>query len=104
MSEQRIPAEASHVSEFIQEELDARGWSRQDVYDRLGYDKVDCCAFDLLMEVKDRNMLMSEREDKALQDLFGLNDPGLFIRLHDAWRNHPSTIAESNVVTFRKPL
>jgi hypothetical protein len=96
----RTPAEAFHLSEFLQEEMDARGWDRTDVYERLGYDKTDCCAFDLLMDVHDKNMLMGEREDQALRDVFGVGDPGFFIRLYDAWRTHPSTVSESNVVKF----
>jgi hypothetical protein len=90
-SEKRIPAEAFHLSELLQDEMDARGWTRQDVYQRMGFDKVDCCAFDLLMEVKDPNLLMGEREAKSLADAFEIDDPGFFVRLHDAWRNHPST-------------
>ena len=98
----RIPAEAFHLSEMLQEEMDARGWTRQDVYDRLGYDSVDCCAFDLLMEVKDKNLLMGKREAQALADAFGIDDPEFFIRMHEAWRLHPSTQAlpDCNVVPF----
>jgi hypothetical protein len=101
MSKERIPAEVFHISEIIQDEMDARGWTRADVYERLGYDKVDCCAFDLLMDVRDKNLLMGQREDQALQDAFGINDPGFFIRLYYAWRTHPSTVTENNVVPFR---
>lgn len=99
MSE-RVPAEAFHISEFIQDEMNARGWSRDDVYERLGYDARDCLAFDLMMDVKDKDILMSRREDQALQDVFGITDPGFFTRLYDAWRVHPSTVTtvKSNVV------
>lgn len=100
MTDERIPAEAFHISEMIQDEMDARGWTRHDVYERLGYDSKDCCAFDLLMDVRDKNMLMSRREDQALQDVFGIDDPGFFIRCYDVWRTHPSTKEESNIVKF----
>lgn len=98
---ERIPAGAFHISEMLQEEMDARGWTRQTVYERLGYDKVDCLAFDLLMDVKDKNLLMGAREAQALSDAFGIDDPGFFIRMHEAWRTHPSTQAmeETNVMT-----
>lgn len=98
MTEPFIPAEAFHISEMLQEEMDARGWTRQDVYEGMGYDAIDCCAFDLLMDVRDKNMLMSEREAKALAAAFGMDDPGFFIRYYDAWRTHPSTTDEGNIV------
>ena len=96
-----FPNYTVHVSEFIQEELDARGWTRQDVYDRLGYDKSDCCAFDILMDVKDKNILMDEKLSKGLGYVFTV-DPDLFLRLHEAWRTHPLTQAlpDSNVTPF----
>lgn len=99
-----VPAEATHVSEFIREELEARGWSRQEVYERLGYDKIDCCAFDLLMDVHDRNLLMDKKLSEGLGDVFTV-DADLFQRLHDAWRNHPTTVATaaaSNIVSFKQ--
>lgn len=97
MAEQFVPAEATHVSEFIQEELDARGWTRQEVYDRLGYDKSDCCAFDLLMDVRDAGILMDKKLSEGPGYVFTV-DPDLFLNLHEAWRTHPSTPATSNVV------
>lgn len=102
MADKLAPAEAFHISEMLQEEMDARGWTRHDVYERLGYDSVDCCAFDFLMEVRDKNLLMGNREAQALSDVFGIDDPGFFIRYYDAWRTHPSTTDESNIVKFEK--
>ena len=101
MAEPFIPAEAFHVSEFIQEELDARGWTRQEVYDRLGYDTSDCCAFDILMDVKDKNILMDKKLSEGLGYVFTV-DPDLFLNLHESWRTHPLTQAlpDSNVTPF----
>ena len=98
MTENFIAAEATHVSEFIQEELDARGWTHQQVYERLGYDKVDCCAFDLLMAVHDKNLLMDKKLSEGLGYVFTV-DPDLFLRLHESWRTHPS-VGGSNIVQF----
>lgn len=99
----RVPAEAFHLSEVLQEEMDARGWTRQTVYERMGYDKVDCLSFDLLMDVRDKNMLMGEREAQALSDAFGIDDPAFFMRMHEAWRTHPSTVeSDSNVVPLKR--
>lgn len=95
-----MSADVSHISEMLQDEMNARGWSRQDVYERLGYDSTDCSAFDLLMDVHDKNHLMSKREDQALADAFGIDDPGFFIRVYDAWRTHPDTQDQSNIVKF----
>jgi len=67
----------------------------------LGYDSTDCCAFDLLMDVRDKNMLMGPREAQALSDAFGIDDPAFFIRYYDAWRTHPSTKDESNIVKLK---
>lgn len=99
MTEKFVPSEATHVSEFIQEELDARGWTRQEVYERLGYDKLDCCAFDLLMEVQDKGLLMDKKLSEGLGYVFTV-DPNLFLNLHEAWRTHPSTTVVSNVIPF----
>ncbi len=100
MSEPFIPAEATHVSEFIQEELEARGWTRDQVYERLGYDASDCLAFELIMDVKDKNILMDEKLSKGLAYVFTVDDD-LFRRLHEAWRTHPSTPdGTSNIVKF----
>lgn len=100
MSEPFIPAEATHVSEFIQEELDARGWTRDQVYERLGYDSSDCLAFELIMDVHDKNILMDDKLSKGLGYVFTV-DPDFFKRLHEAWRNHPTTPeGKSNIVRF----
>lgn len=100
MSKPFVPDYSVHVSEFIQEELEARGWTRQEVYDRLGYDSADCLAFDLIMDVHDKNILMDEKLSKGLAYVFTV-DPDLFWNLHEAWRSHPSTPdGTSNVVKF----
>ncbi len=100
MNTPRVPAEVFHISEMLQEEMDARGWTRDDVYERMGYDSTDCCTFDLLMDVKDKNMLMGPREAQSLCDAFSIPDPAFFIGVYEAWRTHPSTTDESNVLKF----
>lgn len=104
MTEPFIADHTVHVCEFIQEELNARGWTRDNVYERLGYDAVDCCGFDLLMDVKDKNMLMDKKLSVGLGYVFSVDDPDLFLRLHESWRTHPLTLATSNVVPFKTTL
>ena len=49
---ERIPAEVFHPAVFMQEEMDARGWSRLDLAKRMSGDLVvNLCSIDLYFDV-----------------------------------------------------
>lgn len=72
-----------HVSEYIDDELKARGWTADNVYERLGYDRDDCKDFDRLM--RQDLIVMSEKLAKGLAYVFAVDDT-LFLNLHNRWR------------------
>ncbi len=79
---------AFHPSEFIQEELDARGWDRSDLAVRMGGDAArNLLTWDMYREVgpTDPRMQIGEATAQQIADAFGVS-PTLFLNLEAAWR------------------
>jgi plasmid maintenance system antidote protein VapI len=84
MADNRIPAEAFHVAEILQDELEARGWHLEDVAERMTGDY----AFNLLYlqlcwSVHDVKCFLGDV--KPLADAFGLS-PQFISNMDDTWR------------------
>ena len=82
----RIPAEVFHPGEFIQDEMDERGWTTSDVAARMpGDPEVNLLALDIYLSVRDRGVLLDRKMAEGLGVAFGVSAQ-LFINLDDAWR------------------
>jgi hypothetical protein len=81
-----IPSE-THVSEFIQDELDARGWTLEHLAHQMGGDYgLNLLSLQMLNAVHDPNLLLDKETDCGIARAFGVSD-GLFIGLHESWRH-----------------
>lgn len=90
MSE-RMPAEVFHPSEFIKEEMEARGWSADELAMRLAAgDKkqfgIERLALDLYFEVgpSERGLRLGEDNARMLAAVFDVS-PEYFLNLERAW-------------------
>jgi hypothetical protein len=82
----------THISEYIRDEIEARGWdldflavmmeASTDEFKRQV--QVTRGALEFLMELQEPNMILGECGPK-LDRAFGVS-PGMFERLHEAWR------------------
>ncbi len=81
----RLPAEVSPPGFFLQEELDARGWSRSDLHGALGNNPKECCAVDLVLDVHSKDIILDMETSAAIARAFGV-DPDFFFNLDRAWR------------------
>ena len=87
----RKPAEVFHVSEFIREEMEARGWDR----DRLASEMtpgasrrewgITRLTLDFLFESRGKKMFIGKKTANQLALAFGTS-PELWANLDDAWR------------------
>lgn len=82
----RIPVEVWPPGLFIQEELDARGWSHDDLHAKLGPDPIDHLAVDIVLAVHDKNLIVDEQTAAALGRAFDVS-PEFFLNLDRAWRS-----------------
>ena len=82
----RQPAEVFSPGEYIQDELDARGWTTADLAERMG-DRVaiNQLAVEMLITVKDKGCMVGEPTAKALARAFGTS-PEYWLNLDRAWR------------------
>ncbi len=87
-------AKAFHVGEYVQDEMDARGWNRDQLADAMCGPKDDWrttrLCLDLMLEVRESNMRIGEAADQ-LARAFGTSS-ALWTRLDEAWRTHPTTL------------
>lgn len=87
-------AEAFHISEYIQDEMDARGWDRDELATRMlapgGDWSVERLALDLLMEVRSKAVRLGGQAE-GLARAFGTS-AALWERLHTAWLTHPLAV------------
>lgn len=82
----RIPAEVFPPGVFIADELEARGWSVEDLARRMPGDYGEnFLCIGLLLAVHDKNLMMGEDIAEKLADAFGVS-PQYFINLDRTWR------------------
>lgn len=78
-----------HPSELIQEELDERGWTRDDLALRMGgATSLNRLTLDMYFDVgpNEPNLLLGEETSRQLAKAFGVS-PKFFLDLHSAWRD-----------------
>lgn len=88
------------VGHFIKEEMDARGWTQEDLARRLGdpFD-VAMCTLELILHVHDPRVLLGVKTAQALGEAFGVS-ADLFLNLDKSWREwakkNPHRLIESD--------
>lgn len=89
MSEvERIPAEVFPPGEFIREEMDARGWSAEDLAERFGGDyAIDLLVVNLCLHVHDTSLILGRNTAEKLGRAFGVS-PEFFLNLDTMWRRY----------------
>jgi plasmid maintenance system antidote protein VapI len=91
---ERIPAECWHPSVFMQEEMDARGWTRDDLATEMRCPNwgVTRLSLDLYFEAGpvEPDMLLGDGEDFARA--FGTSAE-FWLNLEAAWRKHAKRMA-----------
>lgn len=97
----RIPAEVFHPSVFIQDEMDARGWTRDELARRMGGDfAVTRLSLDLYFSVHSRNLRMGEESISSFAKAFGGSED-YFVNLEKAWIEHPSSAVAQTAPELR---
>lgn len=92
--------EPFHVAEYIEDEMRARGWSRDELATRMVPPKsldpldhdvwgVTRLALDLLLDVRDPGVILGEQAEQ-LARAFGTSVE-VWSNLHEAWKAHPKT-------------
>ena len=75
MTEDRVPGETFSPGEFIQDQLDARGWTTADLALRMGGNIGDIAinqlSVELMIAVKDKNLVMDREAGEGLARGFG---------------------------------
>lgn len=77
--------------QFMQEEMDARGWSLEDLHVAIGptfSGKRHLCV-DLILYIHDRNLILDKYTAKAIAHAFGTS-PEFWLNLDAAWREQPA--------------
>lgn len=86
-----MPAQVWHPSTFIQEELDARGWTLRDLVFRMRrYESekdwaINMLAFEMYMTVQEKYVMLGQSMANDLGTAFGV-DPQMFLNLDELWR------------------
>lgn len=77
-----------HPAEFIWDELEARGWSMQHLYDRLPQDDGGATrlSIETYMATQDPDIAMDENMANALHGVFGVSAQ-FFLNLHKSWKD-----------------
>ncbi len=73
-----------HPSEFIDDELKARGWTLEQLAEKMGGDADINCLSLYLYRLKDPGILLGEESAAGLSRAFGTSDE-VWLNLHDAW-------------------
>lgn len=83
---ERIPVEIIHPSEFIQDELDERGWTLEDIVKYMDGDySVNLLTLELLMAIHDDNIFLDQETAEGIGRAFGTS-PQFWINLWDNYR------------------
>jgi plasmid maintenance system antidote protein VapI len=78
-----------HPGEYLADELKARGWSTADLAERMGGDvDFNQCCVDLLMSVRDPNLMMGAEVAAKLGQALGTSAE-MWINLDRAYRLGP---------------
>ena len=89
---QRQPAEVWPVGKFIQDELDARGWSRLRLAHRMsGARDTNLATIDLLIFAPTPGLLLGEETAQDLSQALG-SSPQFWLNLDEAWQAHQNEI------------
>lgn len=94
----RLPLQADHPSWFIQEEMDARGWSLDDLALKMpGEFGLNRLSLDFYFEVGPTtpNMIIGQATADKLGVAFDVS-PDFFLNLETAWRNRQPTRKENS--------
>ena len=86
----RVPTESFHLAEYLEEEMQERGWSLDDLAFRMcGIDPkewaVTRLAIEFFMEIREPNVILGEPMGTQLGKAFGVS-PEFLNNLHEAWR------------------
>lgn len=86
MDSDRTPAEVFHLADILQEEMDARGWTLEDVAVRMTAKQllINHLALQMFFSVREKHIVLGDMADD-LGAAFGI-DPQLFINIHETWR------------------
>lgn len=85
------PAEAFHISEYIRDEMEARGLDMDALAILMGGDwAVTRCTLDLLLHVHRKSAQLGPVAGQ-LARAFGTT-PALWERIHETWRTHPRAV------------
>lgn len=82
-----VPAQVFHVAEYLQGELEARGWTLSELKERSGADEAGCLALDFL-ELRDPRLVLDADTAGLIATAFG-SSAELWMRLDETWRKHP---------------
>jgi len=90
--DERIPAEAFPLAELLGDEMEARGWTTDDVAIHMGGDENEVAhnmlVVMLLLSVQKENLMIGEKTLSGLTRAFGV-DGDFFRNIDAAWRNAP---------------
>lgn len=79
------PAEIFHPSEFIKDEMNARGWTKEYLASLMSGDYcVNCTALDLYFNVHDSNLRMGQDIIEDFGKIFGVSKK-YFQNLEEMW-------------------
>jgi plasmid maintenance system antidote protein VapI len=91
------PAETFHVGEYIQDALDARDWTVDDLASRMSGDfAVNKLTIELHLGILDKNCYMSKETSRQIGYAFGVS-PDLFYKLDCAWRGAEPEVEKGKV-------
>ena len=86
-----VPAQVSHIAEFLCEEILARGWTTADVAQRMKTSRsaaIDMLIIDMLICVHEDGLLMDDETCDGLGRAFGVSS-AYWRNLDNGWRKWP---------------
>lgn len=86
--DEHVPAEVFPPGDFIAAEMEARGWTSEDVARRMPGDfLVNMCCVDMILNVHDTNLLLDAETAAGLAAAFGVSAQ-YFLNLDAMWRKY----------------
>ena len=75
-----------HVSAFVQDEMDARGWDEEEMARQMGPERdKNLLLIGMILHVQDRNLMLDQNTATRIARAFGTS-PDVWVRLDKAWR------------------